>query len=57
VSPKGKRPLGRRRCRWDDNIKIDLRETGIYGANWIWLVQNGAHRQDFVNMVMNLRFP
>jgi hypothetical protein len=36
--PKGKGPLGRSRRRWVDNIKIDLRETGIDGANWIWLV-------------------
>jgi hypothetical protein len=35
--PKGKRPLGRSRHRWEDNIKIDLREIGINGANWIWL--------------------
>jgi hypothetical protein len=33
--PKGKRPLGRPRHRWEDNIKIDLRETGIDGENWI----------------------
>jgi hypothetical protein len=31
--PKGKRPLGRLRCRWEDNIKMDLREIGIDGAN------------------------
>jgi hypothetical protein len=35
--PKGKRPLGRPRHRWEDNIKMDLREIGIDGANWIWL--------------------
>jgi hypothetical protein len=35
--PGGKRPLGRPRRRWEDNIKLDLRETGIDGANWIWL--------------------
>jgi len=34
--PEGKRPLGRQRHRWEDNIKIDLREIGISGANWIW---------------------
>jgi hypothetical protein len=33
--PEGKRPLGRHRCRWEDNIKMDLREIGIDGANWI----------------------
>jgi hypothetical protein len=35
--PEGKKPLGRPRCRWEDNIKMDLREIGMYGANWIWL--------------------
>jgi hypothetical protein len=35
--PEGKRPLGRSRHRWDDNIKLDLREIGIDGANWIRL--------------------
>jgi hypothetical protein len=35
--PKGKRPLERPRSRWEDNIKLDLRETGINGANWIRL--------------------
>jgi len=33
--PEGKRPLGRRRCKWEDNIKMDFREIGIDGANWI----------------------
>jgi hypothetical protein len=35
--PEGKRPLGRPRRRWEDNIKMDLREIGIDGANWIQL--------------------
>jgi hypothetical protein len=35
--PEGKRPLGRPRRRWEDNIKLDLREMGIDGANWIQL--------------------
>jgi hypothetical protein len=39
-SPEGKRPLGRPRRRWEDNIKMDVRETGIDGANWIQLVQD-----------------
>jgi hypothetical protein len=38
--PEGKRPLGRPRRRWENNIKIDLRETGIDGANWIRLAQD-----------------
>jgi hypothetical protein len=37
--PEGKRPLGRPRRRWEDNIKLNLREIGIDGANWIRLVQ------------------
>jgi hypothetical protein len=37
--PKGKRPLGRPRRRWDDNIKMNLREIGIDGANWIRLAE------------------
>jgi hypothetical protein len=38
--PKGKRPLGKPRRRWEDNIKMDLREIGINGANWIRLAQD-----------------
>jgi hypothetical protein len=38
--PKGKRPLGRPRRRWEDNIKKDLREIGIAGASWIQLAQD-----------------
>jgi hypothetical protein len=38
--PERKRPLGRPRHRWEDNIKMDLRETGINGANWIRLAQD-----------------
>jgi hypothetical protein len=38
--PEGKRPLGRPRRRWEDNIKLDLREIGIDGANWIRLTQD-----------------
>jgi hypothetical protein len=56
--PEGKRPLGRPRRRWEDNVKLDLREIGIDGENWIRLAQDKAHRvqwRTFVNMVMNLR--
>jgi hypothetical protein len=52
-----KRPLGRPRRRWEDNIKMDLRETGIDGANWIQLAQNTVQWRAFVNTVMNLRVP
>jgi hypothetical protein len=55
--PKGKRPLGRPRCRWEDNIKIDFRKIGIDGTNWIRLVQVRVQWRAFVNTVMNLRVP
>jgi hypothetical protein len=55
--PESKRPLGRPRRRWDDNIKMDLRETGIDGANWIRLAQDRVQWRAFVNTVMNLRVP
>jgi hypothetical protein len=54
---EGKRPLGRPRRRWEDNIKMDLREIGIDGANWILLAQNRVQWRAFVNTVMNLRVP
>jgi hypothetical protein len=50
--PKGKRPLGRPRRRWEDNIKLDLRERGIDGANWIRLAQDRVQWRAFVNTVM-----
>jgi hypothetical protein len=53
--PIGKRPLGRPRLRWEDNIKMDLRKIGIDGANWIQLDQDRVRWQAFVSTVMNLR--
>jgi hypothetical protein len=53
--PEVKRPLGRRRLRWEDDIKLDLREIGTDGANWIKLVQVRVQWRAFVNMVVNLR--
>jgi hypothetical protein len=55
--PEGKRPLDRPRCRWEDNIKIDLQEVGCGGVDWIWLAQDRDRWQTLVNGVMNLRFP
>jgi hypothetical protein len=55
--PEGKRSLGRPRRRWEDNMKLDLREIGIDGANWIRLAQNMVQWRAFVNTVMNLRVP
>jgi hypothetical protein len=53
--PEGKRPLGRPRRRWEDNIKMDLRETGVDVANWIRLAQDRVQWRAFVNTAMNLR--
>jgi hypothetical protein len=55
--PEGKRPLGRHRRRWDDNIKMDLGEIGIDGANWIHLAEDGCRWRAFVKAIMNLRVP
>jgi hypothetical protein len=55
--PEGKRPLGRPRHRWEDNIKMGLREMGIDGVNWIWLAQDRVQWWAFANTVMNLSVP
>jgi hypothetical protein len=55
--PDGKRPLRRPRSMWEDNIKMDLRETGIDGANWIWLAHDRVQWRAFVNMIMSLQVP
>jgi hypothetical protein len=55
--PESKRPLGRPRHRWEDNIKMNFREIMIVGANWIWLTHDRVQFQAFVNTVMNLRVP
>jgi hypothetical protein len=54
---EGKRALGRPTRRWKDNIKIDLRETGIDEKNWIQLAQDRIQWRAFVSTVMNLRAP
>jgi hypothetical protein len=55
--PEGKRPLGRPRRRWENNIKIDLRKIGIDGVSWIQLAEDRVQWRAFVNTVMNLRVP
>jgi hypothetical protein len=55
--PEGKRPLGRPKHRWKDNIKIDLIEIGWGGMNSIELAVNMDHWRALVNTVMNLRVP
>ena len=54
--PEGKRPLGRPRRRWEDNIKIDLRGVGA-GGYWMELAQDRDRWGALVNTVMNFRFP
>jgi hypothetical protein len=55
--PEGKRPLGRPRPRWEDNIRMYLREIGWGGMNWNDLVQNRDQWRALVNTVTNLRVP
>jgi hypothetical protein len=55
--PEGKRALGKQRCRWVDNIKIDLREIGWDGMDWIDLAQDTDQWRAFVNTVMKLMVP
>jgi hypothetical protein len=58
--PEGKRPLGRPRCRWEDNTKTDLQEVGCVGCggmDWIELAQDRDRWRALVNAVMNLRGP
>jgi hypothetical protein len=55
--PEGRRPLGRPRRRWEDNIEMDLREVGWGGTNWIELAQDRDRWRALVNAVMNLRVP
>jgi hypothetical protein len=56
-NPEGKRPLGRPRRRWEDNIRMDLREIGCGGMDWIDLAQDRDQWRTLVNTVMNLRIP
>jgi len=52
--PEGKRPLGRPRRRWEDNIKMDLQVVGYGGVDWIELAQDRDRWRALVNVVMNL---
>jgi hypothetical protein len=54
---EGKRPLGRPRCRWIDNIKMDLLEIGLNVVDWIGLDQDRYRWRALVNSAMNLRGP
>jgi len=55
--PEGKRPPGRPRRRWEDNIKMDLQEVGCGGIDWIELAQDRDRWRALVNSVMNLWVP
>jgi hypothetical protein len=55
--PEGKRPLGRQIRRWEDNIRMDLREIGWGGMDWIDLAQDRDQWRALVNTVINLRVP
>ena len=57
MKPEGKKPLGRRRHRWEDNIKMDLQEVGCEGMDWIELAQDRDMWLAHMNAVMNLRVP
>jgi hypothetical protein len=54
---EGKRPLGRPRCRWVDDIKMDLREIGWDGRDWLDLAQDREQWRTLVSAVINLRVP
>ena len=53
LQPAGKRPLGRPRRRWQENIKFDLREMGINTSNWVDLAQDRIFWRDLLNAVLN----
>jgi len=55
--PEGRRPLGRPRCRWLSNIRMDLQEVGCGCMDWIELAQERERWRTFVSAVMNLRVP
>jgi hypothetical protein len=55
--PEGKRPLGGRRRRWEDNIKMDLQEVGCVSVDWIELAQSRGSWRVLVNAVKKLRVP
>jgi hypothetical protein len=55
--PEGRRPLGRPRRRWEDNIKMDLGDIGFGDVDWIRLAQDGNRWRALVNTVMSLRVP
>ena len=55
--PTGKRPFGRPRRRWEDNIRMDLEEIGINAGNWVDSPQDRNYWRALVNAALNLRVP
>ena len=55
--PTGKRPLGRPRRRWEDNIRMDLEEIGVNTGNWVDSAQGRNYWRALVNAALNLRIP
>jgi hypothetical protein len=56
-TPEGKRPLGRLRCKWEDAIRMDLRDIGWETVDWIHQLEDKDQWQTLVNTVMNLHVP
>jgi hypothetical protein len=55
--PEGKKPLVRPRCRWEDNIKMEIQEVGCGAMDWIELAQDRERWRELVDAVMNVRVP
>jgi hypothetical protein len=55
--PEGKRPLGKPKYRWEDNVKMDLQEVGFGGMYWIEMAEDRDRWRALVNKVMNFRVP
>jgi hypothetical protein len=55
--PDGERPLGKRRHRWEENIKMGLQEVGFGGMDWIELAQDRDRWRTLVNAILNIRVP
>jgi hypothetical protein len=56
-NPEGKRPLGRPRCKWVDNVRMDLGDVGWSDVDWIDLAQDRNRPRALVNLVLNFRVP
>jgi hypothetical protein len=54
---EGKRPLRRPKHKWEDNVRMDLREIGWEGVDWMHLAEDGDQCQDVVNVLMNFQVP